>query len=104
MPMKGTGMKNHPTSMIPITMTPIKMMPMEDPMLGCLPTTRPEKQNGRGTSSIPWLCHFLREMAVNKGHTLIPSKWVDVDKNSHKCHEAGLCAEGEESPRIVREL
>ena len=25
---------------------------------------------------------------VNKGHTLIPSKWVDVDKNSHKSHEA----------------
>ena len=25
---------------------------------------------------------------VNEGHTLIPSKWVDVDKNSHKSHEA----------------
>ena len=25
---------------------------------------------------------------VNEGHTLIPSKWADVDKNSHKSHEA----------------
>ena len=24
---------------------------------------------------------------VHEGHTLIPSKWVDVDKNSHKSHE-----------------
>ena len=37
-------MKNHPTRMIPIIMIPIKMMPMEDPMLDCLPTTSSQRK------------------------------------------------------------
>ena len=64
--MKGTGMKNHPTSMIPITMIPIKMMPMEDPILYGLPTTKSQRKmlprnmprkklrNGKLLLLMPW--------------------------------------------------
>ena len=29
------------------------------------------------------------ERLIREGHTVIPSKWVDVDKNAHKAHEEG---------------
>ena len=69
--MKGTGMKNHPTSMIPITTIP--MMPMEDPMLDFLPTTNSQRKmlprniprkklrNGKLLLSMPWALGDLAE-------------------------------------------
>lgn len=42
---------------------------------------------------------------VNEGRALIPSKWVDVDKNSHKVHDLSFAPKVESRElSILREL
>ena len=42
----------------------------------------------RYSAAVP-LAKEEAERLIREGHTVIPSKWVDVDKNAHKAHEEG---------------